>query len=75
MLIVSDPYKGLDYNKINTYETNYCSNYCDSQKDDYSDYFEEEEIEELEDEYRDSDDFEENNIPLIFNIDEYFSKR
>lgn len=72
LVIISNPYEGIDYNKINVYEVNYCrGDYCpDSDPNYYHDLFREEERESDEE---NDDDFEEekriNKKPLIFNLD------
>lgn len=74
LLVITDPYKGLDYKKINVYDVNYCSDYCYNQNTHYSDYYEDdEEIEEIEDE--DRDEYEEDEKPLIFNLDSFLIKK
>jgi hypothetical protein len=77
LIVITDPYKGINYNEINVYDVNYCSDYCYNQNRDDWAYFEEreEEIEELEDEYRDKDHYEENDKPLIFNLDDWINKK
>ena len=52
VLVITDPYKGINYNEINVYDVNYCSDYCYNQNNDDWDYFEEEEIEEIENNIR-----------------------
>lgn len=58
LMVISNPYQGINYNQINVYDVNYCSDYCYNQNNDDWDYFEddEEEIEEVDKEDK----------PLIF---------
>jgi hypothetical protein len=67
LVVISNPYEGLDYNKINVYDLNYCSgSYCsDSDPNYYHDLFREEEEENFEEEEQE----EENEKPLIFSVD------
>lgn len=67
LVVISNPYEGIDYNKINVYEVNYCSgNYCpDSDPNYYHDLFREEEKEIYEEEREE----EIEKKPLIFNLD------
>lgn len=77
LIVISDPYRGINYNQINVYDVNYCSNYCYNQNDkDYA-YFDNEDVEEIEDDYRDEEDSEdsEDNMPLIFNLDDWLKKK
>ena len=68
LIVVTDPYSGLDYNKINVYEVNYCNYYCpEYQKEErYSSSFEDD----LKEEYRDEED-----RPLIFDLDFWTTKK
>lgn len=75
LIVISNPYEGIDYNKVNVYDVNYCSDYCYNQNDSNYAYFDDEEeqveesrdIEELEDEYR--DEFESDKKRYIFPVD------
>lgn len=78
LIVISDPYQGLDYNKINVYNVNYCSDYCYNQNVHYSDYFEDDEPEEIEDEWEDDikDQYSrEEDKPLIFGLDFWKPKK
>lgn len=72
LLVITDPYRGINYNQINVYEVNYCSDYCYNQNNNDWNYFEEE-PEEIEDEYR--DEYEEYDKPLIFDLDSFLKKK
>lgn len=68
LIVISNPYEGLDYNKINVYEVNYCNYYCPQyqEKEIYYSSIEDE----LRDEYEDELD-----RPLIFNLDFWNTKK
>ena len=68
VLVVTNPYQGLDYNKINVYDVNYCSDYCYNPDEDYSSYYDtfEEDIKE---------EFEQEDKPLIFDLDFWKPKK
>jgi hypothetical protein len=67
LIVISDPYKGLDYNKVNVYDVNYCSGQCYNQSNDEYEYDEEEDEEEWEDDIK--DEYEKDDKPLIFPVD------
>lgn len=74
LVVITNPYEGINYKEINVYDVNYCSEYCYNQNIHYSDYFEdEEEVEELEDEYR--DEYEDDEKPLIFDLDSFMKRK
>lgn len=77
LLVITDPYKGINYNEINVYKVNYCSNYCDNQNDDNYTYFDEEdEIEEIDEwEYEIKEEYQYEDKPLIFDLDTWLKKK
>jgi hypothetical protein len=50
LIVISNPYEGINYNEINSYDVNYCSDYCYNQNDSetYQEFQEEEEVDEFE---------------------------
>lgn len=62
LVVITNPYEGINYNQINSYDVNYCEGYyCPDTGKDY-DYMEEEEIEEIEEELIDLK-------PLVLDLD------
>ena len=61
LIVISNPYQGIDYDKVNVYDVNYCTNYCANQNNSSWDYLEEEEIEQVK--------WEKEDKPLKFDLD------
>ncbi|MDD3412625.1 MAG: hypothetical protein PHY47_01365 [Lachnospiraceae bacterium] len=69
LLVISDPYKDIDYAAINTYDINYSNHYQSDGNESYdSDYLDSEEVEEIEEDVKDEYRYEEQK-PLIFPVD------
>jgi hypothetical protein len=76
LIVISDPYKDIQYDQINVYDVNYCSEYCYNQNDSNWNYFEDAEPEEIDEEDREEveesikEEFKfEEEKPLIFPVD------
>lgn len=69
VLVITNPYEGLDYNKLNVYDVNYCNYYCYNPKEDYSSFYDSLD-EEIRDEFEDEEE-----KPLIFDLDFWDTKK
>ena len=59
LLVISDPYKGINYNQVNVYDVNYCDGYyCPDRDPNY--YY---------DLDKEEENFEEEELPLMLNLD------
>jgi hypothetical protein len=70
LVVISNPYEGIDYSQVNTYDVNYCSGqYCpdtgDSSETDW-DAIDAEQVEDLEEDLK--EEYKEEQ-PLIFPVD------
>lgn len=74
LLVITDPYRGINYNQVNTYQVNYCSHYCYDQNYKENDHFNRyDEDEDWEDEI--NEEFRNEEKPLIFDLDSWFNKK
>lgn len=69
LIVVTNPYEGLDYNKLNVYNVNYCNYYCYKPEEDYTSSFDSFE-DEIKEEYEDEEE-----KPLIFDVDFWGTKK
>lgn len=69
LIVVTNPYEGLDYNKINVYDVNYCNYHCYRPEENYNTFYDSIE-EEIKNEFEDEED-----KPLIFDVDFWNTKK